>query len=376
MATPKTPVVQQALLFMPDITGFTEFVNSTEITHAQKIIQELLELIIESNQLNLQVGEIEGDAVFFYRLGAAPSMKELLDQIQTMFTRFHQHLQLYDHQRICPCGACAAAIKLKLKVFAHFGEVTNVAVKEHQKLFGRDVIILHRLMKNNLKKQEYALLTDPLLQDAAPLPSFPSWYECEVATEDYDVGMIRFTVADLYKLREQLPRVTPPAVNLYQKAKTVFSEEKILPFGIGEVFTPIFDLSQRPLWMEGVKSVEVLAGDQINRIGTMHRCIVNGKNDPIIVTNYANIDGDTIELIEMDKKGAGGCRYCLKQKTEKETLLKVDLLVRNHTFVLLFFNLLMKAKMKKRIAQSTNNLAEFCRRAASLTKEPPVPSEA
>ena len=87
MATNTT--AQPALLFMPDISGFTEFVNATEIMHAQSIIQEVLEIIIESNELNMEVGEIEGDAVFFYRLGSAPPVPELMNQVKTMFTRFH-----------------------------------------------------------------------------------------------------------------------------------------------------------------------------------------------------------------------------------------------------------------------------------------------
>src|SRR4051794_21329701 len=124
--------IQPALLFMPDISGFTEFVTSTEIEHAQSIVQEVLEVLIESNQLNLQVGEIEGDAVFFFRYGQAPSYSELLQQVQTMFTRFHQHLQLFDQQRICPCGACAAATGLKLKMIAHFGEVGGYTVGQYQ----------------------------------------------------------------------------------------------------------------------------------------------------------------------------------------------------------------------------------------------------
>src|ERR1051325_5121977 len=142
--------VQPALLFMPDISGFTQFVNSTEITHAQAIIQELLELLIESNEIGLEVGEIEGDAIFFYRLGEAPSLQQLLQQVQTMFSRFHQHLQLYAKQRICTCTACRSASQLNLKILAHFGEVTGIAIKEQRKLFGKDVILIHRLLKNNL----------------------------------------------------------------------------------------------------------------------------------------------------------------------------------------------------------------------------------
>ena len=67
---------QPALLFMPDISGFTQFVSETEISHSQHIVQELLEIIIDSNHLNLQISEIEGDAIFFYKPGDKPDLKE------------------------------------------------------------------------------------------------------------------------------------------------------------------------------------------------------------------------------------------------------------------------------------------------------------
>ena len=83
-ATPG-PGVQSALLFMPDISGFTEFVSKTEIQHAQSIVGELLEIIMESNQLDLEVSAIEGDAIFFYRLGKAPTLDQLWGQVQQVY---------------------------------------------------------------------------------------------------------------------------------------------------------------------------------------------------------------------------------------------------------------------------------------------------
>lgn len=183
MTTETNPAVQPALLFMPDISGFTEFVSSTEITHAQSIIQEVLEIIIESNQINLEIGEIEGDAVFFYRIGTPPTMEQLLKQVQIMFTKFHRHLQMYDKQRICPCAACSSAAQLKLKIVAHFGEVAGYSVKSHRKLFGRDVIVLHRLLKNSLNKKEYALLTEPLIEGTGIPGELPEWFLPEEAKE-------------------------------------------------------------------------------------------------------------------------------------------------------------------------------------------------
>jgi len=83
----------QSFLYIPDITGFTEFVNTTEIQHGQHIISELLEIIIDSNQLGLKVSEVEGDAVLFYAHQKIPTPEELFEQTKTLFINFHNHLK-------------------------------------------------------------------------------------------------------------------------------------------------------------------------------------------------------------------------------------------------------------------------------------------
>src|ERR1700740_1390715 len=75
----------KGLLFIPDISGFTRFVNETDIQHSRLIIQELLELLINSNQIGLEVSEIEGDAILFYKFGEAPSPNDLYKQVEKMF---------------------------------------------------------------------------------------------------------------------------------------------------------------------------------------------------------------------------------------------------------------------------------------------------
>ena len=62
-----------SLLFIPDISGFTKFVNSTEVAHGRHVIAELLDIIIGADELGLTVSELEGDAVFSYRDGPLPS---------------------------------------------------------------------------------------------------------------------------------------------------------------------------------------------------------------------------------------------------------------------------------------------------------------
>lgn len=65
----------RGLLFIPDISGFTRFVNETEIEHSRLIIQELLETLINTNQIGLEISEIEGDAILFYKYGELPDLR-------------------------------------------------------------------------------------------------------------------------------------------------------------------------------------------------------------------------------------------------------------------------------------------------------------
>ena len=357
------PAVQSALLFMPDISGFTEFVSTTEIQHAQSIVHELLEIIMESNQINLQVSAIEGDAIFFYRMGKAPALEQLLQQVQHMFTRFHQQLQRYDHERICPCGACTSATHLKLKFFAHYGEVSSYNVKEHHQLFGKEVIVLHRLMKNNLNKKEYTLLTNSVLQQNDSSNGHSLYKQADAAMEQYDVGDIHFKVIDLAELHQQIAAVEPVAVHLSDKTKVSFSEERILEIPLEKVFLSIFDLPQRVNWFEGVTGLEVLKKPGVNRVGTTHRCIASTGGNPVFVTEQGNGNEKEITLIEMDPKGMGGSKFFLQKKSEKETLVKWDMLVNRNFFISLVFDLIMKKKMKKLFAKSVDNLQRYCDKA-------------
>src|SRR2546423_8359541 len=98
------------LLFIPDISGFTKFVTETEIDHSRYIIGELLENIINSNQIGLNISEIEGDAVLFYRFGEMPSPEEIYKQVERMFCNFQKQIKNYEVRRVCPCRACTGAI--------------------------------------------------------------------------------------------------------------------------------------------------------------------------------------------------------------------------------------------------------------------------
>src|SRR5688572_4927280 len=140
----------RGLLFIPDISGFTRFVNQTEIEHSRLIIQELLETLINSNEIGLTISEIEGDAILFFKFGEPPELSELYMQVEKMFCSFHKNLQVYESHRYCQCKACVSAIDLTLKVITHYGEFTQYQVHSFNKLIGKDLIVAHRLLKNEI----------------------------------------------------------------------------------------------------------------------------------------------------------------------------------------------------------------------------------
>ena len=339
---------QPALLFMPDISGFTQFVSETEVMHSQHIVQELLEILIDSNHLNLQVSEIEGDAIFFYRPGDKPDIKSLLQQVEKMFTRFHAHLKLYEHQRICPCGACKNAVDLSLKIIVHFGDVTGISIKEHKKLFGKDVILLHRLLKNSLNRREYVLFTEGLINELEHY-HLPAWYMPQQASEQYDVGEVRFYFSDLSDLHKTV-RVDLPVYNSSSKTYVAFAEEEVIPAPMEKIFETLITMQRRQKVTGGEKD-----NDAIIKIGEQHPCLIT-RNNNMNVTESVKLEPENIEMVEMNKNGIAGYRYILKKISPEETNLSVQMLIKKNTLYKFVFSIAIKSKMMVRIRQFLANL--------------------
>ena len=82
-----------AQLYIPDITGFSKFVNETEMLHGQEIISALLEIIIDSNHLAMDIYEIEGDAIFFYNYDKDFTPSQFHDISARILSRFKNKIE-------------------------------------------------------------------------------------------------------------------------------------------------------------------------------------------------------------------------------------------------------------------------------------------
>ncbi|GGD81653.1 hypothetical protein GCM10011412_19290 [Maribacter cobaltidurans] len=149
------------LLCIPDISGFTEFMSETDFDLSSKVIPTLLNKIIYSNKIGLKVSEIEGDAVLFFRTGKMPPLKKLIEQCENFYIEFYKQLDELRDQYKDSKDAPIIPEVLGLKIILHYGEeVASTKVGNRIKLFGEDLIVAHRLLKNKIRMDEYILLSD------------------------------------------------------------------------------------------------------------------------------------------------------------------------------------------------------------------------
>lgn len=274
----------KSLLFIPDISGFTKFVQTTEVEHSQHVIAELLEVLIEANTQDLRLAEIEGDALFFYKEGEVLSQERLLAQIETMFTAFYSHLKLLENNRICPCNACATASELQLKLVAHCGDLQFIEVKGSRKPFGQQVIEAHRLLKNSIDSENYALISKELASTIElPIYYYSKIFRFKEGTDSYDGKELPYiyTLIDSDKL----------SLNPFSKGnRIVFDRNPNLTFikdfkvSANLLMEYITNYSFRHYWAKGVDKFEYNE-NEVTRIGSKHVCVINGKHlDFVAVT--------------------------------------------------------------------------------------------
>lgn len=339
-------MTQNAILFIPDISGFTEFVHHTDINHSKHIVSELLELLIDTNTMGLELAEIEGDALFMYKLNNQVDVLAIEKQIETMYLAFHAHIKRYEYRRICHCGACSSAYNLKIKFVVHYGEIEFIKVKDSKKPYGSHVIQIHRLLKNNVPLKEYAIFTE----------NVRAINEGHKLIAEYDFGNITFTYNPLSHLIEKLPEIEP-IPNDVPKHK-LFDEIQLVKLPALELYEVISNFDYRLLWSKGIDKLEY-DKNKVNRAGLKHKCLVN-KNQEVeqtTVTKTVNknqlVYGESTTSVPFTKRMNN---YFILEETENGyTKLHIEVFADFKPFGILM-KPLMKKNLKKIISDNIKEL--------------------
>lgn len=355
-----TQGVQPALIFIPDISGFTRFVTDVEINHSSHIIQELLEILIESNDIHLEISEIEGDAILFYRFGQAPSAAELMAQIQKMFVNFHKYLKRYETHRICQCGACKTANNLTLKFIAHYGDITINPIKNYNKLFGKDVIVAHRLLKNDIEHHEYALVTDTLARACATWVDIPivAWAPMQESDQEYDSGKVNYCYFPLAPLMNYIPTLEIEDYSIPGVKVPMVTSSAVIEAPLDMVFSVFADLRWRAKWIDGAQEEVDHVNTELFQNGATHRCLING---PISVSHDTKINKDIITFTETDTKRTHCTVYTLRRVDEHHTSVSCTGFIKQHYLQNMLFRLFQRRSYIKSFEKNWSNLNGYCK---------------
>lgn len=202
--------VQPTLLMIADIAGYTKFMkfHYMSLIHAQETIAKLLEAIIDAVPV-LRLAKLEGDAAFFYLPGAADGSFDsslVASQANAIYRAFHTCAADLRANNLCPCDGCLQAGDLKIKLVGHVGAVAVQKVKQMTELAGVDVIVVHRMLKNDVPMPEYLLVTEPVYEMFdEPLRERAS----KVSLELDDLGSTQAFYLDLRDCGDVLPAAKP-----------------------------------------------------------------------------------------------------------------------------------------------------------------------
>lgn len=197
--TPPPPIDNEFLLLIADISGYTRFMmkNHTARVHAHGIISDLLSAVIKEVHLPLEVNKLEGDAMFIIaerqKDGWEDIGRDVGKRLVEFISAFDRKLTELAESNICECIACQQMVSLRLKMIGHYGAAVRSAVAGFDELSGVDVIMLHRLLKNEVPGSEYILLTDPAFAFLGPPGDYKRHHERYVDVGDIPLRLRMLT---------------------------------------------------------------------------------------------------------------------------------------------------------------------------------------
>ncbi|WP_298883986.1 DUF2652 domain-containing protein [uncultured Bradyrhizobium sp.] len=265
------PKSKNACFLIADISGYTSYLAGVELEHAQDIIADLMDTVVRSLRPPFKLAKFEGDAAFLYAPGNRFDGSLLQDAIESAYFSFRKRLRNIAQATSCDCKACHGMQQLDLKFVVHHGEFIRQRMAGRDELAGRDVILVHRLLKNGVKERcgdrAYVLFSDAGIRSTDVDPVMQGLIAHLEAIEI--VGQVSCWVRDLeHAWSEEKDR----ARHLVTRKQAAH----IIEFHIGAARPQVWEYfthpDQRPRWRAADKVREDVSGGR-RGIGTINHCM-------------------------------------------------------------------------------------------------------
>ncbi len=207
--------IKQVVMVLADISGYTRFMklHTVSLLHAEVIIADLLEAVIDHTEHPLTLSKLEGDAAFLYVTldadagrDARAAAQDVLRQVAAFIDAFKARERELIACNVCTCEACLTIGQLKIKAFLHVGQTVIKKIHQFEDLGGEDAIVIHRLLKNSIPAKEYIVMTEAFYELSGGLAGQTP----EARTEECEgIGPVAIRV--YYPTGEEPPLPPPPS---------------------------------------------------------------------------------------------------------------------------------------------------------------------
>ena len=263
---------ERTCLLIADISGYTSYLAGVELDHAQDILADLIGTVVTALRPTFRLAKLEGDAAFMAAPEADIDGSLLLDTIERCYFGFRRRRRDVRQATTCECDACVRIPDLNLKFVAHVGPVVRQQMAGLDELIGRDVIVVHRLLKNTVTDvtdaSAYALITDAC---ARAMNLVPADLGMTPHTETYEVvGEIPGWVHDLERRWREEDERARVFVRPEETLLGTSYEVAVPPAVAWEYLT---SPSRRVEWMAGVTDVIQDASGNRRGVGGTNHCM-------------------------------------------------------------------------------------------------------
>ena len=263
---------QPGTLIIGDLSGYTRYLSETEFDHAHAVLDGVFGVMLKALQPAFNFQELEGDAVFVYRLESQPDAAVVLDGVEQTYFAFRRHMRDVIAATTCECNACRRMPQLDLKFIAHHGSFIVDRLGSSDKLTGTDVVIVHRLLKNQvierLGLRSYAIYTDALVRASGLDPKLLSMRS---HAEEYEhLGRIDLHVQDLAQRWE----AEQAAESVELDPSRVFVDETAedLPAAPADVWQHLTEPRLRMRW-QAMRQIDEQVRSGRRGVGTRSHCV-------------------------------------------------------------------------------------------------------
>jgi hypothetical protein len=270
---------ESACLLLTDISGYTGYLAGVELDHAEDILADLMGTIVGALRPGFRLAKLEGDAAFMFAITEKLDGSLLLDTIERCYFAFRRRRRDVRQATSCECNACVRIPDLNLKFVVHHGTILRQRVAGHEELLGPDVILVHRLLKNEVIAltgiEAYALFSQQCV-DAMDVDV--SALGMRASSEIYEhIGVIPVWVHDLGRRWQEEESRTRVIVDDRQVVYQFDTPTSAPPQVAWEfVTTP----GRRITWQLGVTEVKVIATGNRRGVGSTNHCM-HGKSATI-----------------------------------------------------------------------------------------------